>query len=144
LEFGIFKIMLQPKQRKYKKEFRGRVGGLDQRGSTLAYGDYGIQTLDRGWVWAREIEAARKAIVNHTSRKGKLWIKIFPHKPYTKKSDEVVRGGGKGDVQSYVAVIKPGRVLFELGGLPESVAREALQLAISKLSVKTRIITKQH
>lgn len=134
--------MLQPKQRKYKKEQRGKMRGISYRGSDLAYGDFGIQSLEKGWVKAREIEAARKTIVNYTSRKGKLWIKIFPHKPYTKKSDETVRGKGKGEVSMYVAVIKPGRVLFELGGLPEDVARKALSLATAKLSVKTRIITK--
>jgi len=134
--------MLQPKQRKYKKEHRGKMRGLSYTGSDLAYGDYGIQSLEKAWVKAREIEAARKTIVNYTARKGKLWIKIFPHKPYTKKSDEVVRGSGKGDVSMYVAVVKPGRILFELGGLPENVAKEALKLATAKISVKTRIISK--
>lgn len=134
--------MLQPKQRKYKKEHRGKMRGLSYSGSDLAYGDYGIQSLDKAWVKAREIESARKTIVNYTSRKGKLWIKVFPHKPYTKKSDEVVRGSGKGEVSMYVAVVKPGRILFELGGLPENVAKEALKLAAAKLSVKTRIISK--
>jgi len=134
--------MLQPKQRKYKKEMRGRMRGMDLRGSEVVYGDFGIQVLERGWLKAREIEAARKAMVNYTSRKGKLWIKIFPHKPYTKKSDEVVRGSGKGDVQHYVAVVRPGRVLFEIGGLPEETSREALLLATRKLSLKTRIISK--
>jgi len=134
--------MLQPKQRKYKKEHRGKMRGLSYTGSDLAYGDYGIQSLEKAWVKAREIEVARKTIVNYTTRKGKLWIKVFPHKPYTKKSDEVVRGSGKGDVSMYVAVVKPGRIMFELGGLPENVAREALKLATAKLSVKTRIISK--
>lgn len=134
--------MLQPKQRKYKKEHRGKMRGLSYTGSDLAYGDYGIQTIEKAWVKAREIEAARKTIVNYTARKGKLWIKVFPHKPYTKKSDEVTRGSGKGDVSMYVAVVKPGRILFELGGLPENIAKEALSLATAKLSVKTRIITK--
>jgi large subunit ribosomal protein L16 len=134
--------MLQPKQRKYKKEHRGKMRGLSYTGSDLAYGDYGIQTLEKAWVKAREIESARKTIVNYTARKGKLWIKIFPHKPYTKKSDEVVRGSGKGEVSMYVAVVRPGKVLFELGGLPENIAKEALKLATAKLSVKTRIISK--
>lgn len=136
--------MLQPKQRKYKKEQRGRMRGIDYRGSQLAYGDYGLQSLGRGWVKAKEIEAARRTIVNFTSRKGKLWIKVFPHKPFTKKSDEVVRGSGKGDVSYYVSVVKPGRILFELGGLPESVSREALKLASRKLSVRTKIISKEN
>jgi len=134
--------MLQPKNRKYKKEQRGRMKGIDWRGSQLAYGEFGIQSLDRGWLKAREIEAARRAIVNFTNRKGKLWVKVFPHKPYTKKSDEVVRGSGKGEVSYYVSVVRPGRVLFELGGLPEETARQALKLAVAKLSLKTRIITK--
>jgi len=134
--------MLQPKQRKYKKEQRGRMRGIDRRGSELAYGDFGLQSLDRAWVKAVEIEAARKTIVNFTNRKGKLWIKIFPHKPYTKKSDEVVRGSGKGDVSYYVSVVRPGRIIFELGGLNEEVSREALLLASRKLSIKTRIISK--
>lgn len=134
--------MLQPKQRKYKKEMRGKMRGLSYRGSELAYGEYGIQSLERAWVKAREIESARKVIVNYTSRKGKLWTKVFPHKPYTKKSDEVVRGSGKGEVSMYVCVVKPGKILFELGGLPEEMSREALKLAAAKLSVKTRIISK--
>ncbi len=134
--------MLQPKNRKYKKEMRGKMRGIDLRGSEVVYGEFGIQSLEKGWLKAREIEAARKAMVNYTSRKGKLWIKVFPHKPYTKKSDEVVRGSGKGDVDHYVAVIKPGRILFEIGGLPEDVSREALLLASRKLSLRTRIVAK--
>jgi len=134
--------MLQPKKRKYKKEQRGKMRGIAYRGSTLSNGDFGIQALEKGWMKAREIEAARKAIVNFTSRKGKLWIKVFPDKPYTKKSDEVVRGSGKGEVSYYVSVIRPGRVLFEIGGLPEQVSKDALELACKKLSLKTRIITK--
>lgn len=134
--------MLQPAKRKYKKEMRGKMRGLSYRGSELAYGEFGIQTLERGWVKARELESARKVIVNYTSRKGKLWIKIFPHKPYTKKSDEVVRGSGKGEVSMYVCVVKPGKILFELGGLPEEMSKEALKLAAAKLSVKTRIVAK--
>lgn len=134
--------MLQPKKRKHKKEFRGNVAGIDFRGSKLAYGEYGIQSIDRGWLKANEIEAARKAIVNCTKRKGKLWIKVFAHKPYTKKNDEVVRGGGKGEVAYYVSVVKPGRIIFEIGGLTEEVAKEALKLAASKLSLRTRFISK--
>lgn len=134
--------MYQPKKQKYKKEFRGKMKGISFRGSTLSYGDFGLQATDRGWITGREIEAARKTIVNTTKRKGKTWIMIFPHKPVTKKSDEVVRGGGKGEVEKHVAVVKPGRVIFEVGGLPEDQAREALRLAAAKFSVKTRIITK--
>lgn len=134
--------MLQPKNRKYKKEQRGKMRGLAYRGSDLSYGEFGIQALEKGWIKAREIEAARKAIVNFTSRKGKIWIKIFPEKPYTKKSDEVVRGSGKGEVTMYVSVIKPGRVLFEIGGLPEKMSKDALKLGAAKISLKTRIISK--
>jgi large subunit ribosomal protein L16 len=134
--------MLQPKKRKYPKEFRGSMKGLSLNGSELAYGEYGIQATEKGWLDSREIEAARKAIANSTNRKGKVWIKIFPHKPVTKKSDEVVRGGGKGPVDHYVAVIKPGRILFEIGGIPEDVSKLALKLGMAKLSLRTRIINK--
>src|SRR5579871_858411 len=117
--------MLQPRMRKHKKEMRGKMRGVAFRGSTISNGEFGIQALEKGWVKAKEIEAARKTIVNYTNRKGKLWIKIFPDKPFTKKSDEVVRGSGKGEVSYYVSVVKPGRILFELGGLPENISREA-------------------
>jgi large subunit ribosomal protein L16 len=133
--------MLQPKKRKFTKEFRGRMKGIALRGSEVTYGDYGLQAMVKGWIDARQIESARKAIANFTARKGKLWVKVFPHKPVTKKSDEVVRGGGKGPVDHYVAPVKPGRILFELGGLPENVSREALERAQDKISVKTRIIS---
>ncbi len=134
--------MLQPKKRKYTKEFRGSLNGIALRGSEVAYGDFGLQSLERGWLHAREIESARKAMVNFTARKGKIWIKIFPHKPVTKKSDEVVRGGGKGPVDHFIAVVKPGLVLFEIGGLPEATCKDALERAARKLSLKTRVINK--
>lgn len=134
--------MLQPKKRKHKKEFRGSMHGVAQSGNVLTYGDYGLQALEPGWVENNQIEACRKAIVRHTKRKGKTWLMIFPHKPYTAKSSEVKRGGGKGEVEGYVAVVKPGRIIFELGGLSEEVAREALRLASHKLGIKTRIIEK--
>lgn len=134
--------MLQPKKRKYTKEFRGSMKGLSLRGSELAYGDLGIQAIEKGWIDSKQIESARKAIVNSTQRKGKVWIKIFPHKPVTKKSDEVVRGGGKGPVDHYVAVIKPGRILFEIGGLTEDLSKEALELGRKKLPIKTRLVHK--
>ncbi|MEP7103714.1 MAG: 50S ribosomal protein L16 [Candidatus Dojkabacteria bacterium] len=136
--------MLQPKKRKYTKEFRGRLRGLALRGSEVSYGEYGLQVTVKGWIHAREIESARKAIANYTARKGKLWVTIFPHKPVTKKSDEVVRGGGKGPVDHFVAAVKPGRVLFELGGLDEATCKEALQRAKDKISLKSRIIAKHH
>lgn len=134
--------MLQPKQRKHKKEFRGKIRGFATRGAELAYGDFGIQATNAGWISNNQIEAARKAIVRHTNRKGKTWLRIFPHKPITKKSDETKRGSGKGEVSGYVSVIKRGKVIFEVGGLTEDVAREALRLASRKLSLKTRIIQK--
>ncbi|MCA9381639.1 50S ribosomal protein L16 [Candidatus Dojkabacteria bacterium] len=134
--------MLQPKKRKHKKEFRGKMRGIAQRGNSIAFGDHALQALDRGWISGNQIEAARKAIVRHTKRKGKTWLMIFPHKPYTSISSEVKRGGGKGNVEGYVAVVKPGRVIFEVGGLPEDVAKEALKLAAQKFPIKTRMISK--
>lgn len=134
--------MLQPKSRKYRKEFRGKMRGLSTKGSTLAYGDFGMQATEPGWVTARQLEAARKVIVRHTKRKGKTWLKVFPHKPVTAKSSEVKRGSGKGEVDHYVAVIKPGRIIFELGGLPEEVAVKSLSLAAQKFPLKMKIINK--
>lgn len=133
---------MQPKNRKHKKEFRGRMKGLAWRGSEVSYGEYGLQATDRGWITARQIEAARKTIARATKRKGRIWIKIFPHKPVTKKSDEVTRGAGKGEVSHYVAVIKPGLILMEVGGLDETVSMESLRLAAHKLPIKTRIVKK--
>jgi large subunit ribosomal protein L16 len=134
--------MLQPKIRKHKKEFRGKMKGLATRGNKISYGEYGLQALDRGWINGNQIEAARKAIVRETKRKGKTWLMIFPHKPITKKSDETRRGSGKGEVSGYVAVIKPASVIFEIGGLDELTALSALKLASAKLPIKTRIIKK--
>lgn len=134
--------MLQPRKQKHTKEMRGRMKGIDLRGSTVSYGEWGLQALDRGWVNGRQIEAARQAIVRHTKRRGKVWIKIFPHKPVTEKSSEVRRGGGKGPVKEHVAVVKPGRVLFEVGGIPEDLAKESLRLGAQKVPLKTRIVSK--
>lgn len=133
---------MQPKSRKYKKEFRGKMRGIALRGSELSSGEYGLQALDRGWITGRQIEAARRAVAHASKRKGKLWIMIFPQKPVTKKSDEVTRGNGKGDVSHYVAVIKPGRLLLEISGLPEDLSKECLTLAANKFPLKTRIIKK--
>jgi large subunit ribosomal protein L16 len=133
--------MLQPKKRKHKKEFRGNNRGFATSGSRLAYGDLGIQATDSGWITSNQIESARKAIVRETKRKGKTWLRIFPHKPITKKSDEVKRGGGKGEVNGYVAVIRRGTIIFELGGLEADVATKALKLAAQKLAIKTRVVT---
>ena len=133
--------MLQPKKRKHKKEFRGNNRGFATSGSRLAYGDLGIQATDSGWITSNQIESARKAIVRETKRKGKTWLRVFPHKPITKKSDEVKRGGGKGEVNGYVAVIRRGTIIFELGGLEAEVATKALKLAAQKLAIKTRVVT---
>ena len=134
--------MLQPKNRKHKKEFRGRMKGFSKGGTSLAYGDFGLQSLECHWLDGRQIEAGRITIVGQTKRKGKLWIKVFPHKPITSKSSEVKRGSGKGEVDRYVAVVKPGLILFELGGMPKDIAIKALTLAAHKLPMKTRIIEK--
>lgn len=134
--------MLQPKKTKYRKAFRGRMKGMATAGNDIAYGTIGLQAKTRSWVTSRQIEAARKVIVRQVKRKGKLWIRIFPHHPYTKKPLEVRMGKGKGDVEGYVARVKPGRVMFELGGIDEDTAREALRKAGQKLPVLTRIITK--
>lgn len=134
--------MLQPKKRKHTKEFRGSARGLAYRGSDLSSGEYGLKSVDRGWVDSRQIESARKAINNFTKRKSKLWIKIFPHKPVTKKSDEQVRGGGKGPVSHYVAVVKPGLILFEISGVTEEMAKEALKRGGAKIGLKTVIVKK--
>jgi large subunit ribosomal protein L16 len=133
---------MQPKKRKHTKEFRGKMRGIAWRGSELTYGDYGLQALDRGWVTAKQIEAARRAVVHTTSRKGRVWLKLFPQKPVTAKSAEVTRGGGKGDVTHYVAVVKPGRILMEVGGLTPEISMESLRLAAQKFPMRTRIIKK--
>ncbi len=133
---------MQPKKRKHAKEFRGKMRGIALRGSELTYGDYGLQALDRGWVTAKQIEAARRAVVHTTARKGRVWLKLFPQKPVTAKSSEVTRGGGKGDVSHYVAVVKPGRILLEVGGLTEAISLESLRLAAQKFPMRTRVIKK--
>ena len=133
--------MLLPKRVKWRKQMRGRMKGKAQRGSSVAFGDYGLQALEPGWVSARQIEAARRAIVRAMKRRGKIWIRIFPDKPVTKKPAETRMGKGKGNVEYWVAVVKPGRVMFELGGgLPDEIAKEALKLAQYKLAIKTKIV----
>lgn len=134
--------MLQPKKTKFRKSFRGKMRGNASNGVSVLRGDFGLQSTTRSWINSRQIEAARKTIVREMKRKGKLWINIFPSHPYTKKPPEVRMGKGKGDVEGYVAVVKPGRVMFELGGVAEEIAREALRKAAQKLPVLTRIITK--
>lgn len=134
--------MLQPKQTKHRKSFRGRMKGSALKGNKLTVGEFGLQASDRVWLNGNQIESARKAVVRETKRKGKLWLRVFPDKPFTGKPAEVGMGKGKGDVQGYVFVLKPGRIIFELGGVSEEVARAALKRASDKLPVKTRIVTK--
>ena len=135
--------MLMPKRTKYRKQFRGRMKGVATRGATVQFGDYGLQALEPAWITSRQIEAARRAIVRHIKRRGKVWIRIFPDKPVTQKPAETRMGKGKGSVDHYVAVVKPGRVMFELAGVDQVVAREAMRLASHKLPIKTRFLARQ-
>ena len=135
--------MLMPKKVKYRKQQRGRMRGAARRGNTLNFGDYGLQALTPAWITSRQIEAARIAITRHVKRGGKVWIRIFPDKPVTKKPAETRMGKGKGSPEAWVAVVKPGRVLYELEGVPESVAKEAMRLASHKLPVKTRVLVRE-
>ncbi len=132
--------MLMPKKVKYRKVQRGRMKGKAQSGNTLVFGDYGLQALGRKWLTARQIEAARIAINRYIKKGGKIWIRVFPWKPITKRPPETRMGKGKGDVDAWVDVIKPGRILFELEGVSEEVAREAFRLASYKLPFKTRFV----
>lgn len=135
--------MLTPKRTKYRKQFRGSLKGKAYKGIKISFGDFGLISEGNGWVSAREIEAARRAITHYTQRGGRVWIRIFPDKPITKKPAEVRMGGGKGDVEEYVAPVRMGRVLFEMAGIPKETAHEALRLASHKLSVKTKIVDKK-
>jgi len=135
--------MLQPKKEKYRKKFRGKMRGVSSRANSLSVGDYALKAMSRGWVSQRQIEAARKAIAHYTKRKGKLWVRVFPDKSYTSKPAEVKMGGGKGEVEGYVAVVRPGRVLFEMGGIEEEIAHEAFRRAGHKLAVKTKFIKRK-
>ncbi|OGV95974.1 50S ribosomal protein L16 [Microgenomates group bacterium RBG_16_45_19] len=134
--------MLQPKKQKYRKAFRGRRRGLAARATTLSFGDFGLKAAASAWLTARQIEAARKTITHHTKRLGKLWLRPFPDKPVTKKGAGVRMGSGKGDIDHYVAVIKPGHLIFELSGVTQTIAREAFRKASHKLPMKTVIVTK--
>jgi large subunit ribosomal protein L16 len=134
--------MLQPRKTKYRKQQKGRIKGLAQRGSKISFGTFGLKTLEEGWITSRQIEAARIAMTRYMKREGKVWIRIFPDKPVTKKPAEVRMGKGKGALSHYVAVIKPGRVLFELDGVPRAVAEEALRLAAQKLPVSTKFVVR--
>jgi large subunit ribosomal protein L16 len=132
--------MLMPKRVKYRKQMRGRLKGKASRGAEIAFGEYGLQALEPCWMTSRQIEAARRAIVRHVRRGGKLWIRVFPDKPVTAKPAETRMGSGKGSVDHWVAVVKPGRIIFEIAGVPEEAAREALRLASHKLPIKTQFV----
>jgi len=134
--------MLQPRKTKYRKQFRGKTKGISSRGVTLAFGDYGLKSLGRGWLTTKQIEAARVAITHYTKRGGKIWLRVFPDKPITSKGLGVGMGAGKGDVVGWVAVVTPGRILFELGGVTPEVAYEALRRASAKLPFKTKIVSR--
>ena len=134
--------MLLPKRVKYRKQMRGRMTGKASRGTVVNYGDYGLQALEPAWITSRQIEAARVAMTRYTKRGGKVWIKIFPDKPITQQPAETRMGNGKGSPEYWVAVVKPGRVMFEIGGVSEEVAREALRLASHKLPIKTKMVKK--
>ena len=135
--------MLMPKRVKYRKAHRGRMKGRASRGTKISFGEYGLQAVEPCWMTSRQIEAARRAIVRFVRRGGKLWIRVFPDKPVTAKPAETRMGSGKGNVDHWVAVVKPGRVLFEIGGVPEDVARDAMRLASHKLPVRTQFVTKR-
>ncbi len=134
--------MLQPKRLKYRKQFRGRMRGKAYRGSNVVFGEFALQAVEPSWLTSRQIEAARRAIVRHVKRGGKLWIRVFPDKPVTQKPAETRMGSGKGAVDHYVAVVKPGRIIFEIAGVPEPDAREAFRLAGHKLPIKTQFLAK--
>lgn len=134
--------MLMPKRVKWRKQMRGRLKGKALRGAEVSFGEWGLQALEPGWITARQIEAARRAIVREMKRRGKVWIRIFPAKPYTRRAAETRMGNGKGNVEYYVAVVKPGRVMIEIGGLAQEEALRALKLAQYKFSIKTKIVTR--
>src|SRR5499427_8584251 len=135
--------MLMPKRVKYRKMHRGRRQGIATRGATVAFGDFGLQALEPCWMSNRQIEAARRAMTRHVKRGGQIWIRVFPDKSVTKKPAETRMGSGKGSPEGWVSVIKPGRVMFELAGVPEPLAKEALRLAGQKLSVKTKVVKRE-
>lgn len=134
--------MLQPKRTKYRKQHRGRRNGIQSTGSSIAFGEFGLKAETPGWLTARQIEAARRAMIHHIKREGQVWIRVFPDKPVSSRPAETRMGGGKGAVEEWVAVVRRGRVLFELGDVPEAAAREALRLAANKLPLTTRIVAR--
>ncbi|MFN8670671.1 MAG: 50S ribosomal protein L16 [Candidatus Sericytochromatia bacterium] len=135
--------MLMPKKTKFRKQQRGRMSGTETRGTTIAFGDFGMQALEPAWITSRQIEAARRTMTRYTRRGGKIFIKIFPDKPVTAKPAETRMGSGKGSPEYWVAVVKPGRILFEIKGIAEEQAKEAIRLASAKLPIKTKFVTKE-
>ncbi|MBI2866789.1 MAG: 50S ribosomal protein L16 [Chloroflexi bacterium] len=135
--------MLQPKRVKYRKAHRGHRRGMATAGYLVAFGEFGLKAVEPCWMTARQIEAARRAMTHHVKRGGQIWIRVYPDKPITKKPLETRQGGGKGPVDQWVAVIKPGRIIFEMAGIPEVEAREAFRLAAHKLPIKTKVVVKQ-
>jgi large subunit ribosomal protein L16 len=136
--------MLMPRKVKHRKQQRGRMEGMSKGGTEITFGDYGIQALEAGWITARQIEAARIAMTRHVRRGGKVWIRVFPDKPVTAKPAETRMGSGKGNPEFWVAVVRPGRVMFELAGVAEPLARSAMERAIQKLPIKARFVTRAH
>ncbi|MBR8838478.1 MAG: 50S ribosomal protein L16 [Stigonema ocellatum SAG 48.90 = DSM 106950] len=132
--------MLSPRRTKFRKQQRGRMEGMATRGSTLNFGDFALQALEPAWITSRQIEASRRAMTRYIRRGGKIWIRIFPDKPITMRPAETRMGSGKGSPEFWVAVVKPGRIMFEIGGVTEAIAREAMRLAASKLPIKTKFI----
>ncbi len=135
--------MLSPRRTKFRKQQRGRMRGLATRGSSLAFGDFGLQAIEPSWITSRQIEASRRAMTRYIRRGGKIWIRIFPDKPVTARAAETRMGSGKGAPEYWVAVVKPGRIMFEIAGVTEEVAREALRLAQAKLPIKTKFVVRQ-
>ena len=134
--------MLSPRRTKFRKQHRGRMRGMAYRGNTLNFGDYALQATEPSWITSRQIEAARRAMTRYVKRGGKIWIRIFPDKPVTMRPAETRMGSGKGSPEFWVAVVKPGRIMFEMSGVPEPVAKEAMRLAAQKLPIKTKFITR--
>lgn len=134
--------LLQPKRMKHRKMFKGKRGGVATRGNTLSFGAFGLKAMEAGWLTARQLEAARRAMAHFTKRGGRIWIRVFPDKPVTKHPAESRMGSGKGDVEGYVAVVKPGNLIFEMGAVTKTIAEEALRLAAHKLPIDTKFVEK--
>lgn len=134
--------LLQPKRTKHRKTFKGKGRGLATRGNSIAFGTFGLKAIESGWLSSKQLEAARRAMVHYTQRGGRIWIRVFPDKPITKHPAESRMGSGKGDVEGYVAVIKPGQLIFEMGAVTETIAQEALRLASHKLPIETKFVEK--